>query len=372
MEKTSSQLLRTSHRLSQPPQQSTKIYYLVKYTDERTYGVVEEKFVKIIDKSNCFIQMNGRKYGAHIVHFGLKSECEEKSKILEVKLTIDSDIEKRKNFQKVETSDEEGTPRKKYKSSSNLKSTAKLSKTVQVLNDDGDDESEENSSKNNFDLLYDDEELSAQPSSPIKTPAPREKIIKKAATTLKKCKIKRKLDLREYENKIESNEDCDQGDSDDVDGDVNDDRAKVNEKQKKKKTSSFLRILNSFKEDIVKTVKGTQEQEQLLQPSPEFLLNGKNLLMLGGKNKRKYALNVAKELFSNDEMVDCVIMDCDRVTDREPFDKDKIELLKKCVIKRFSLLPAQFGAAWPAIKESINNKGRCIKHRRKLAFKTCA
>lgn len=81
---------------------------------------------------------------------------------------------------------------------------------------------------------------------------------------------------------------------------------------------------------------------------------------------------MAKELFSKDELVNCVLVDGDRRTDRTTFDPEKIELLKKCLIKRFNLLLSQFGAIWSAIKEAIYNKGRGIKHRRKLSFTSSA
>jgi hypothetical protein len=52
MDTTSSNALRKSQRPSQLPQDDHKNYYLVKYLNERTYGVVEKKYVQVIDKSN--------------------------------------------------------------------------------------------------------------------------------------------------------------------------------------------------------------------------------------------------------------------------------------------------------------------------------
>lgn len=227
MEPTSSQSIRKSHRLSQPPVQQDKIYYCVKYTNERTYGIVEEKYIKLVDTSNWLLKMRGQKYGAKIIHVGHKAESEEKSKILEINLSIDSDREKRMN--RIESSDEETTPKKRFKSNSNLKSNDKSTNSWQVLDADGDDE---HGHLGNDATVSDDEDNSKTPIlSPVKTPTARNQI--RAATTSKKNKLKRKMAINQNNNK-----------SPRVDGDEDDDgyegdKAVGKENQKKKKAIQF-------------------------------------------------------------------------------------------------------------------------------------
>lgn len=43
-------------------------------------------------------------------------------------------------------------------------------------------------------------------------------------------------------------------------------------------------MISSLKEEIVNTVKGKQVQDEFLNLTKEFVYNGKNLLMIGGKN----------------------------------------------------------------------------------------
>jgi hypothetical protein len=42
---------------------------------------------------------------------------------------------------------------------------------------------------------------------------------------------------------------------------------------------------------------------------------------------------------------------------------NKVELFKRCSIRRFNLSSSQFGNIWPDIKEAIYNKGRGIMHK---------
>jgi hypothetical protein len=88
----------------------------------------------------------------------------------------------------------------------------------------------------------------------------------------------------------------------------------------------------------LKLIKSQQQHRRRIniiknwQPEPEFTFNSKNLLMVSGKTKRKYALNVAKELFTKDELENGVIMDGNRVTKRTPLSPVRVLLLKRCAI----------------------------------------
>lgn len=62
----------------------------------------------------------------------------------------------------------------------------------------------------------------------------------------------------------------------------------LNKIKKRKKGTSLIRVLNSWKDDIFNTVNGKYDTDELLQRSSEY--NRKNLLMLCGKSKTKYAL----------------------------------------------------------------------------------
>jgi hypothetical protein len=255
MEKLVSQSSRKSNRLSQPTSDINKYYYLIKYKDERKYGVVEEKYVRVVDKSNCIVQMCGKKFGAQIIHFGLKDKCEEKTKKLEAKLSIDSDLERKKRAQTSISSDDEGTPRKKPKSLSNFHSNGSLNRYEPSQDADGDDEEDGNV------VACGSSDVGAYSSnlSPLKTPIPIAKVTEREATTTKKNKIKRKLNLFNNQDS-DCNDDCidDCGD----DGDDSDDGDDVDQvkKEKKKKGNVVLRALKAFRDDVVKTIQSTQVQ----------------------------------------------------------------------------------------------------------------
>jgi hypothetical protein len=58
------------------------------------------------------------------------------------------------------------------------------------------------------------------------------------------------------------------------------------------------------------------------------MYNGVNLLLIDAKNTTKFGLNVAKNLFNEQELAEGVISEANRATDRTPLDPERVKIVK--------------------------------------------
>ena len=76
--------------------------------------------------------------------------------------------------------------------------------------------------------------------------------------------------------------------------------------------------------------------------------------MLTGSQVSKYAVNVARTLFSDDDLMYRMLSPQKDVGMRTKMDPEKVRLIKECVAERF---PNE----WHAAREAVNQHGRDIK-----------
>ena len=102
------------------------------------------------------------------------------------------------------------------------------------------------------------------------------------------------------------------------------------------------------------------QQDQLMADS-ELVCSesGENLLDMVGSSASKYACNLARKLFKEDELINGML-EPQRDSPRLQLDRSKIEKIRSCVMKRFP------NEDWSAVRESVNQLGRDLKRRRKL------
>jgi hypothetical protein len=83
-----------------------------------------------------------------------------------------------------------------------------------------------------------------------------------------------------------------------------------------------------------------------------------------GKNFIKWMLAVAAFLFTEDEIMESILVPSNR-TSRGHLDEDKVLLMRDALIFKYKFDHVQLDKAWSAVAKSINNKGRNIKLRRR-------
>ena len=79
-----------------------------------------------------------------------------------------------------------------------------------------------------------------------------------------------------------------------------------------------------------------------------------------GKEGVKYALDVAKKIFTKDELRDNVLLPSN-ATERGTLSPVRVKLLKTAVSKKFRYSPLKLEKVWRLVKTSINGMGRTIK-----------
>jgi len=102
-----------------------------------------------------------------------------------------------------------------------------------------------------------------------------------------------------------------------------------------------------------------------VETDPKFEFNGCNLVTIGGKNPAKWALKAVDVLFTKEELRKCVLEETNR-TKRECLDQDRVQLMKREMVARFTYLqndPGKIENAWTIVKERVNNKGRNLIYR---------
>ena len=83
--------------------------------------------------------------------------------------------------------------------------------------------------------------------------------------------------------------------------------------------------------------------------------SGENLMSLEGSTPSVFGINLAKRLFTEEEILTRMI-DPQRSTGRPELDSSKVNLIKRCVLIRFP-------GDWRAAKEAINQVGRDAKRK---------
>ncbi|CAF0989063.1 unnamed protein product [Brachionus calyciflorus] len=100
-----------------------------------------------------------------------------------------------------------------------------------------------------------------------------------------------------------------------------------------------------------------------------FIYNGQDLMTIFAKDPKKYALCIAKIIFTEEELEKCLVTNVpDKSlpqTSRVPLPGDKMKIFTEAIMKRFDLNDSSFGEWWPKIKESINACGRHKKAKKK-------
>jgi len=79
-----------------------------------------------------------------------------------------------------------------------------------------------------------------------------------------------------------------------------------------------------------------------------------------GKNPRKWALEVVKHLFTNDEIMENTL-ELSNHTRRGALSPNRVKKLKASMNKRFDLNVAKSDFWWSEVAEGINQKGRNLK-----------
>ena len=86
---------------------------------------------------------------------------------------------------------------------------------------------------------------------------------------------------------------------------------------------------------------------------------GESLMDLPGSSASKFACNIARKLFGEEELINGML-DPQRDSPRVQLERAKIELIKSCVLKRFP------NDDWNAVREAVNQLGRDMKRKRKM------
>ena len=97
-----------------------------------------------------------------------------------------------------------------------------------------------------------------------------------------------------------------------------------------------------------------RSSEELVCPD-----TGENLLDMVGSSASKFACNLARKLFSEDDLINGML-EPQRDSPRQQLDRTKIDLIKSCVLKRFP------NDDWNAVREAVNQLGRDLKRKRKM------
>ena len=79
-----------------------------------------------------------------------------------------------------------------------------------------------------------------------------------------------------------------------------------------------------------------------------------------GRNWIKWMLNVAKHLFSEEELMKSVLEPTNR-SKRTHLDISKVHLMRAALKFKYKLDPVKFDKVLAATRQAINNKGRNIK-----------
>ena len=90
-------------------------------------------------------------------------------------------------------------------------------------------------------------------------------------------------------------------------------------------------------------------KEQLLCPR-----TNENLMDIVGSSSSKFASNIARKIFSEEELINGML-EPQRDSTRVQLEKSRVDLIKSCVLLRFP------GEDWTVVRESVNQLGRDIK-----------
>ena len=85
------------------------------------------------------------------------------------------------------------------------------------------------------------------------------------------------------------------------------------------------------------------------------MFEGENLLMLTGNHVSKYAVNVARALFNDDDLMNKMLSPQKDIGIRPRMDPEKVNIVKHCIAERF---PEE----WHAAREAVNQYGRDLKN----------
>jgi hypothetical protein len=125
---------------------------------------------------------------------------------------------------------------------------------------------------------------------------------------------------------------------------------------------SALKEMKAHQAQIIEQNETTMKALEQLKIQTNTVMYGERDLVIdfNGKTLIKYSHALAEYLFTEEELRMNVIAKSAK-TDRGTLDQEKVLLIKKAIIAKYSLQGEKLDKAWSQVKSALNQKGRNLK-----------